>query len=53
MVHENDLQLPNWLQLSEQARRANFGQVLRYFVSPLVAIEGIQPEVVQVWSTNI
>ncbi|WP_251930902.1 hypothetical protein [Latilactobacillus sakei] len=47
MVHENDLQLPNWLQLSEQARRANFGQVLRYFVSPLVAIEGIQPEVVQ------
>lgn len=43
-MHENDLQLLNWLSLSEEARRANFGQVLRYFVSPLIPIEAIQSE---------
>ena len=43
-MHENDLQLLNWLSLSEEARRANFGQVLRYFVSSLIPIEAIQSE---------
>ena len=38
MVHENDLQLPNWLQLSEQARvliLARFYGILSAHLSPL------------------
>lgn len=42
-MHEFDLQLSQWQQLSEADRRANFGQVLRYFVSPLVAVDWIEP----------
>lgn len=50
-MHENDLQFNNWQQLTNAQRRANFGQVLRYFVSPLVAVDWIEPMVVQFQQT--